>query len=145
MIGLSGSMKSGVMTTSSGVSLVSAVQHPDSGIWTSPLKHGRLAVRKKYQPVPPQLVCGAYKAPVCLFGFMKQPKLPEVVQAGDPVLHEPAREVLEDEVSTQRVQETIDNMVAVMRQASAVGLAAPQIGVPLQVHGLRPAGYLACD
>ncbi|KAJ0514389.1 putative peptide deformylase [Helianthus annuus] len=59
--------------------------------------------------------------------------LPEIVQAGDPVLNEPARDVRPDEIGSERVQKIIDDMVKVMRGAPGVGLAAPQIGIPLKV------------
>ncbi|KAL4589117.1 hypothetical protein LXL04_002019 [Taraxacum kok-saghyz] len=60
-------------------------------------------------------------------------ELPEIVKAGDPVLHEPAREVRPDEIGSERIQKIIDDMVKVMRAAPGVGLAAPQIGVPLKI------------
>lgn len=63
----------------------------------------------------------------------KKNALPEIVKAGDPVLHEPAAEVAVGEIGTERVQKVIDDMVAVMREAPGVGLAAPQIGIPLRV------------
>ena len=59
--------------------------------------------------------------------------LPETVKAGDPVLHEPAQEVDPSEVRSERVQRIIDDMIRVMRKAPGVGLAAPQIGIPLRV------------
>lgn len=59
--------------------------------------------------------------------------LPEIVAAGDPVLHEKAREVNPDEIGSEHIQKIIDDMVKVMRLAPGVGLAAPQIGVPLRV------------
>ncbi|KAI7727393.1 hypothetical protein M8C21_009499, partial [Ambrosia artemisiifolia] len=59
--------------------------------------------------------------------------LPEIVQAGDPVLYEPAQEVRVEEIGSDRVQNIIDDMVKVMRTAPGVGLAAPQIGIPLKV------------
>ncbi|KAF0917890.1 hypothetical protein E2562_021615 [Oryza meyeriana var. granulata] len=58
---------------------------------------------------------------------------PGTVKAGDPVLHEPAQEVAPGDVSSEKVQGVIDRMVAVMRKAPGVGLAAPQIGVPLKI------------
>lgn len=68
------------------------------------------------------------------FGFGKKKiVLPEIVQAGDPVLHECAEEVALDEIGSERIQKIIDNMIAVMRDAPGCGLAAPQIGVPLQM------------
>ena len=58
---------------------------------------------------------------------------PGTVKAGDPVLHEPAQEVAPGDVRSEKVQGVIDRMVDVMRKAPGVGLAAPQIGVPLRV------------
>ncbi|XP_076923726.1 peptide deformylase 1A, chloroplastic-like [Bidens hawaiensis] len=67
-------------------------------------------------------------------GDKKKPTdFPEIVQAGDPVLHEPAREVRPEEIGSDRVQKIIDDMVKVMRAAPGVGLAAPQIGIPLKI------------
>ncbi|XP_071711567.1 peptide deformylase 1A, chloroplastic-like [Rutidosis leptorrhynchoides] len=59
--------------------------------------------------------------------------LPCIVQAGDPVLHEPAREVLPGEIGSDRIQKIIDDMVQVMRRRPGVGLAAPQIGITLKI------------
>lgn len=59
--------------------------------------------------------------------------MPDLVKAGDPVLHEPAREVDPNEVGSERIQKIIDDMVRVMRNAPGVGLAAPQIGIPLKI------------
>lgn len=58
---------------------------------------------------------------------------PDIVKAGDPVLHEPAREVDPADVGSERIQKIIDDMVAAMRKAPGVGLAAPQIGIPLRI------------
>ncbi|PWA63936.1 formylmethionine deformylase [Artemisia annua] len=63
----------------------------------------------------------------------KTRELPGIVQAGDPVLHEPAKEVLTEEIGSGRVQKIIDDMVMVMRTRPGVGLAAPQIGIPLKI------------
>lgn len=49
---------------------------------------------------------------------------------GDPVLHNPARRVTAWDESLHTL---IADMVDTMRAAPGVGLAAPQIGVPLQV------------
>ncbi|CAK9164856.1 unnamed protein product [Ilex paraguariensis] len=59
--------------------------------------------------------------------------LPDIVKAGDPVLHEPAREVSPEEIESEGIQKIIDDMVKVMRKAPGVGLAAPQIGIPLKI------------
>ncbi|CDO98134.1 unnamed protein product [Coffea canephora] len=63
----------------------------------------------------------------------KKQVLPEIVKAGDPVLHEPAQEVRPDEIGSERIQKIIEDMVKVMRKAPGVGLAAPQIGIPLKI------------
>ncbi|XP_021731863.1 peptide deformylase 1A, chloroplastic/mitochondrial isoform X1 [Chenopodium quinoa] len=62
-----------------------------------------------------------------------QQKLPDLVKAGDPVLHEPAREVDPNEIGSEKIQKIIDDMIKVMRVAPGVGLAAPQIGIPLKI------------
>uniref|UniRef100_A0A1D1XI55 Peptide deformylase n=1 Tax=Anthurium amnicola TaxID=1678845 RepID=A0A1D1XI55_9ARAE len=59
--------------------------------------------------------------------------LPEIVKAGDPVLHEPAREVDPAEIGTERINKIVEDMIRVMRQGPGVGLAAPQIGIPLRI------------
>ncbi|XP_043687153.1 peptide deformylase 1A, chloroplastic [Telopea speciosissima] len=63
----------------------------------------------------------------------KKPNLPEIVKAGDPVLHEPASDVRVDEIGSEKMQKLIDDMIKVMRKAPGVGLAAPQIGIPLKI------------
>ena len=66
-------------------------------------------------------------------GEKKKTSLPDIVKAGDPVLHEPAKEVEQGEIGSDRIQKIIDDMVLAMRKRPGVGLAAPQIGVPLRV------------
>lgn len=63
----------------------------------------------------------------------KKKDMPDIVKAGDPVLHEPAREVTVEEIGSDRIQKIIDDMVKAMRKAPGVGLAAPQIGIPLKI------------
>ncbi|KAK6912195.1 Peptide deformylase [Dillenia turbinata] len=63
----------------------------------------------------------------------KKQILPEIVKAGDPVLHEPAREVPAQEMGSEKIEKIIEDMVKVMRKAPGVGLAAPQIGIPLRI------------
>lgn len=53
--------------------------------------------------------------------------------AGEPVLRERARALRMDELSLPGTQELIDGMRETMRDAPGVGLAAPQIGLPLQL------------
>ncbi len=57
----------------------------------------------------------------------------KIVQAGEPVLRKRARQLSVDEIRSKFVQELIDRMRETMRDAPGVGLAAPQIGEPLQL------------
>lgn len=59
--------------------------------------------------------------------------MPDLVKAGDPVLHEAAREVDPKDIGSEGIQKIIDDMIKVMRKAPGVGLAAPQIGIPLKI------------
>jgi peptide deformylase len=56
-----------------------------------------------------------------------------IVQAGDPVLRSPARPVPAEKLGTPELEGLVAEMVATMRAAPGVGLAAPQIGVPWQL------------
>ncbi len=53
-----------------------------------------------------------------------------VVQMGNPVLHSKAKKVKTIDGSIQKL---IDDMIETMRHIGGAGLAAPQVGVPLQV------------
>jgi len=57
----------------------------------------------------------------------------EIVKAGDPVLRRLARPVRPDEISSPELQQTIADMLETLRLAPGVGLAAPQIGLGLQL------------
>jgi peptide deformylase len=59
--------------------------------------------------------------------------LPTIVQAGHPVLRAPAAAVSADLIGTPDFEALVGSMVEAMRAAPGVGLAAPQIGVGLQV------------
>jgi peptide deformylase len=54
-------------------------------------------------------------------------------EAGELVLRRPSRELTPDEIVSGPIQELIASMFETMRGAPGVGLAAPQIGMPLQV------------
>ena len=56
-----------------------------------------------------------------------------IVQAGDPVLREAARPLTAAEITSGEIQQLIEMMRETMRDAPGVGLAAPQIGLPLQL------------
>ena len=57
----------------------------------------------------------------------------KIVQAGEPVLRRRARELSVDELRSPRIQTLIELMRETMRDAPGVGLAAPQIGEPIQL------------
>ena len=56
-----------------------------------------------------------------------------IVQVGNAVLRDVAQTVNVEDIRTDAFRTLIATMVATMRDAPGVGLAAPQIGVPLQV------------
>ncbi len=57
----------------------------------------------------------------------------KIVQAGDPVLRQQARALSSEEIRSRSTQELIEHMKETMRDAPGVGLAAPQVGVSLQL------------
>jgi peptide deformylase len=57
----------------------------------------------------------------------------EIVQAGDPVLRQIARPLRADEIQSTEIQQTIAAMLQTLRLAPGVGLAAPQIGLGVQL------------
>jgi peptide deformylase len=58
---------------------------------------------------------------------------PKIVQAGHPVLRTAAAPVPPDQITTRDMQTLVKRMIEAMRAAPGVGLAAPQLGVGLQV------------
>jgi peptide deformylase len=57
----------------------------------------------------------------------------KIVQTGEPVLRQTARAVTREQISSGEIQRLIHMMRDTMRDAPGVGLAAPQVGVPLQL------------
>lgn len=57
----------------------------------------------------------------------------QIVQIGEEVLRGRARELSREEIVSAKTQELIEHMRDTMRAAPGVGLAAPQVGVPLQI------------
>ncbi|HEY2645571.1 MAG TPA: peptide deformylase [Candidatus Acidoferrales bacterium] len=57
----------------------------------------------------------------------------EIVQAGHPVLRQRARPLSVAEIRTREIQKLIEAMREVMHEAPGVGLAAPQLGLQLQL------------
>jgi peptide deformylase len=57
----------------------------------------------------------------------------KIRQAGEPVLRQSAGPLSHDEILGQPIQDLIESMRETMHDAPGVGLAAPQIGIPLQL------------
>ena len=57
----------------------------------------------------------------------------DIVQAGDPVLRQPAQRIDPSHLGTSEFNELIESMVETMHAAPGVGLAAPQVGLPIQL------------
>lgn len=64
----------------------------------------------------------------------------DILRLGHPALRTPAGAVGDAELQSEELQTLIDDMLETMREAGGVGLAAPQIDVPLQLFV-----YLAVD
>jgi peptide deformylase len=74
----------------------------------------------------------------------------KIVHAGEPVLRETARLLTPQEILGEEIQRLIRDMHEAMRDAPGVGLAAPQIGQPLQLAVIEDRedllkGYAAAD
>ena len=57
----------------------------------------------------------------------------KIVQAGEPVLRETAAPLTREEILGTEIQRLIHDMRETMQDAPGVGLAAPQVGLPLQL------------
>jgi peptide deformylase len=57
----------------------------------------------------------------------------KIIQAGEPVLRGQARQLTREEIIADEIQRLIRDMRETMRDAPGVGLAAPQVGMALQL------------
>src|SRR4051812_41423641 len=57
----------------------------------------------------------------------------KLYQTGQPILRKPAKRLTRQDLATKHVQDVIDFMINTLRDAPGVGLAAPQVGEPLQI------------
>jgi peptide deformylase len=57
----------------------------------------------------------------------------KIASVGEPVLRGKARPLTRGEIGSQRIRELIEHMRETLADAPGVGLAAPQIGEPLQL------------
>jgi peptide deformylase len=56
-----------------------------------------------------------------------------IVELGDPVLRERAREVSREELASPATQQLIDDLIETKRFANGAGIAANQLGEPLRI------------
>ncbi len=57
----------------------------------------------------------------------------KIVQVGEAVLREKARPLTTDEIASEEIRKLIRDMRETMHDAPGVGLAGPQVGIPLQL------------
>jgi peptide deformylase len=57
----------------------------------------------------------------------------KIVQTGEPLLRQIGRRLTPEEIALPAIQELIEHMRDTMRDAPGVGLAAPQVGLPIQL------------
>jgi peptide deformylase len=57
----------------------------------------------------------------------------EVVEIGDPILRERARELSTDEIASPEIQELIDDLIETKRATHGAGIAANQVGEAVRV------------
>src|ERR1700691_173052 len=69
----------------------------------------------------------------------------KIMQAGEPVLRQAARPLTRQEILCDDVQRLIYDMRETMRDAPGVGLAAPQIGLSLQLAMTEDRGEMLKD
>ena len=65
-----------------------------------------------------------------------------IVAYGDPVLKKKAKDIEKDH---PKLEETINNMWDTMYNAYGVGLAAPQVGLPIRMFMIDPAPFAEDD
>jgi peptide deformylase len=84
-----------------------------------------MSPKRESGPVPSEFDLQAWLAATTV--------LPPIVQAGERVLRRRALEVPASLIGTPELHSLVSIMIEAMRRAPGVGLAAPQIGVPLRV------------
>jgi len=64
----------------------------------------------------------------------------KVARIGNPVLREPARDVLVRRLRSPEMQRLIDDMIETMHEYDGVGLAAPQVHIGLRLAVIEVSG-----
>lgn len=60
-----------------------------------------------------------------------------IVDIGHPVLRQQARRLSPEELASEQTQAFIDSLIATMRSANGAGLAANQVGNPIQICAIE--------
>lgn len=60
-----------------------------------------------------------------------------VLEIGEKILREPARPLSKEEILSAKTEGFIQSLIFSMRKAPGVGLAAPQVGAPIQIIALE--------
>jgi len=68
-----------------------------------------------------------------------------ILQVGEPVLRAQSRPLAVEEIRSAAIQELIERMRETMQAAPGVGLAAPQVGLPLQLAVIEDRAELLKD
>ena len=61
----------------------------------------------------------------------------QIIKMGNPILRQVARELTDKEIKSGETQQLIQDMWETMEEAGGIGLAAPQIAIPVQVTVIR--------
>ncbi|MFJ5860074.1 peptide deformylase [Pseudarthrobacter sp. NPDC092439] len=85
---------------------------------------------------PPVTPLGAAEISGLVDSILEAGTLPSIVQAGHPALRQRSA-VFDGQLSRDRLDRLIALMRQVMHEAPGVGLAAPQLGIPLQLAVLE--------
>ena len=70
---------------------------------------------------------------------------PRIVQVGDPVLRSAATAVDLDAIGRPELRDLVAGMVAAMRKAPGIGLAAPQVGVSKRIFVMEDRPEMTAD
>ncbi|MDP9988227.1 peptide deformylase [Arthrobacter oryzae] len=84
----------------------------------------------------PQTTAGADEIRETVERILSAPSLPPIVQAGHPALRQRAAE-FDGQLPADQLHRLIGIMRQVMHEAPGVGLAAPQLGIPLRLAVLE--------
>ena len=61
----------------------------------------------------------------------------QILKLGNPILRLIAKELTREEILSSEIQELIPKMWSVMKEAGGIGLAAPQIGISIQLAVIK--------